>query len=152
MICWQKYLSLCKYSKLLHGYKFQNKLYLRRKNQQLHNSRQKPKLTLKYQEEEQSLLASDYSAWCCQDTAKTEISALSMTFSNSDAETVNFILFPFLSQIMKQRELSRGIMVEFERSPLEQWLCKDLNINQCIAMQCMTHFCLQYLFFQMLIV
>ena len=97
MICWQKYLSLCKYSKLLHGYKFQNKLYLRRKNQQLHNSRQKPKLTLKYQEEEQSLLASDYSAWCCQDTAKTEISALSMTFPNSDAETVNFILFPFLS-------------------------------------------------------
>ena len=67
------------------------------KNEQLHNSRQKPKLTLKYQEEEQSLLASNYSAWCCQDTAKTEITALSITFSNSDAETVNFILFPFLS-------------------------------------------------------
>ena len=95
MICWQKYLSLCKYSKLLHGYKFQNKLYLRRKNQQLHNSRQKPKLTLKYQEEEQSLLASDYSAWCCQDTAKKEISALFMTFSNSDAETVNCKSLPF---------------------------------------------------------
>ena len=35
---------------------------------------------------------------------------------------------------MKQRELSRGNMVEFERTPLEQWLCKGLNINQCIAM------------------
>ena len=34
---------------------------------------------------------------------------------------------------MKQRKLSRGNMVEFERTPLEQWLCKGLNINQCIA-------------------